>query len=154
MSGKFQFGLIARLVMSMAIAMVELNSISSSALSASKPTLQSLPNGDYFYGESRSPNISGARYLIFRKHGQIIIGRNYIDHSDEWTCFRGKANGLKITNITAGIQPIPVDKGSVSWEFSPSVAIDLSKFSRLLFNQAPANMKQGFQTCVQLFQNQ
>lgn len=120
----------------------------------SKHSLQKLTDGDYFYGQSRSVNQDGVRYVIFRKIGLTVIGRDYRYRStDDWECFRGRINGNSIVDVTAGSQIFFKRTGTTRWEFGASEPKDLNKFYRLQFNQIPANAKSGFLSCIEVFKN-
>ena len=116
----------------------------------SKQKISSLPNGNYFYGTSRSPYKSGTDYLIFRKTGNIITGMKY-PVPGETTCFRGNASSNTINNVTIRLQEL--GEGSSSGEFVRRNPINLNSYYRLRFDQVPDFAKRGLRECITVFSN-
>ncbi|MCL1463831.1 hypothetical protein [Argonema galeatum] len=122
----------------------------SLVLAQPQQTLQSLLNGDYFYGESSTPDRPGDRYLIIRKTGRTIIGRDYHSETDDWYCFKGTASRNRIINVTAAA---PLAEDNPKLQFGAGRPIELNNLRRLNFNLVTSNNKTNFQSCIQTFQN-
>lgn len=115
-----------------------------------RESVQRLPNGNYFYGTSRSPYQSNTDYLIFRKTGNTIIGMRY-PVPGETTCFRGSLSSGRITNVVIRFEPLGV--GGERGEFRRSNPINLSSYYRLRVEQAPNFARRGLQDCMRVFSN-
>ncbi|MFB2923453.1 hypothetical protein ACE1CB_33830 [Aerosakkonema sp. BLCC-F2] len=116
----------------------------------SRQTVQSLANGNYFYGKSRLPNRQDVDYLVFRKIGNTAIGFKY-RYREEGYCLRGTIRGNMISNVT---REYAIGLGSVP-ELRRGDPIDLATYNRLNFNQVPndSNARRRLQECVSLFSN-
>lgn len=114
-------------------------------------TIQRLPNGDYFYGRSRSPAQADVSYLVFRKSGNTVTGLSYI-YRGEGYCFQGRVSGNNINNITR--EYVELGLGSRT-ELRRGNPINLSSYNRLNFNQIPAdsNARRRLPECIRLFSN-
>ena len=55
-------------------------------------TLQSLPNGIYFYSNARLPRQQGAEYVLIRKNGRYFLEYGYAYQSDS-SCKSGTIRG-------------------------------------------------------------
>src|SRR6476469_7455466 len=124
---------------------------SASVLAQPRQTLQSLSNGEYFYGESSTPNRSGERYIVFRKTGRTIIGYDYRDTTDEWECFRGRISRNSITNITAASSQESDEISQL--QFYQTRPKDLSQLSPIRSNRLPSKARENLQYCNQVFKN-
>lgn len=116
----------------------------------SRQAIQSLPDGNYFYGQSRSLNQIGSTYLVFRKTGTNIIGIIF-EYASEYRCFRGTARSNTITNVTESY----VELGDEGKRFFVTKGNkDLSSYHRLRFSNTdnPKTRKQ-LQECIQVFSN-
>lgn len=115
----------------------------------SRPALSSLPDGNYFYGTSRSPYQSGSDYLIFRKKGTSITGIRY-PVPGETTCFKGTAGRQEITNVTIRFEPLGLGEEP---EFLSRPPINVSSYYKLRFDQSPDFAGKGLQECIRVFAN-
>ena len=117
----------------------------------SRQTLQRLPNGNYFYGRSRSPAQADVSYLVFRKSGSTVTGLSYV-YRGEGYCFKGTVSGNNINNITR--EYVELGLGSRT-ELRRGNPINLSSYNRLNFNQIPAdsNARRRLPECIRLFSN-
>lgn len=114
-----------------------------------KQTIQSLPNGDYFYGASPHPDSIGSWYLIFRKSNNLVTGLQYYNNKSGNLCFRGTANLNKITDITKA----DFIKATNRWVLSHGKPLDLDRLYKISFNQADNGTRKGFLHCIQVFNN-
>lgn len=124
---------------------------SASVLAQPRQTLQSLRNGDYFYGESSTPNQPGERYIVLRKTGRTIIGHDYREQTDEWECFRGTVSRNSINKVTAASSQESDEISQL--EFYPTRSKDLSQFSPIRSNRLPSKARENLQSCTQVFKN-
>lgn len=116
-----------------------------------KQSVQRLPNGNYFYGRSRSPNQTDVDYLVFRKRGNTAIGLSYRYRSEGY-CIRGTINGNNINNVSR--EYVELGSGSRP-QIRRGNPINLGSYNRLNFNQIPAdsNANRRLQECIRLFGN-
>ncbi len=117
----------------------------------SRQTAQRLPNGDYFYGKSRSPAQADVNYLVFRKTGNRVVGISYI-YRGEGYCFRGTVNGNTINNVSR--EYVELGLGSPT-QIRRGNPINLATFNKLNFNQIPqdSNARRRLPECIRLFSN-
>lgn len=113
-------------------------------LAQSEPNVQSLPDGDYFYGDAPTPNEPGAGYLVFRKAGSSIKGLFYQQGENLQFCFTG-TDKLSTTKGVSEGKPVPSSRGG---EFSPSQSLGLAGLFKLRFDQLPDAAARNYQQCV------
>lgn len=147
----------SKLIISLGLSSVvlTLNCLSVFAKVQQEPTkqssqgIQSLPNGVYFYGQSRLPNQAGRFYVVLRKTGNTVIGM--LSEGQQITdCFRGTANRNTITNVTLVSVEMGTGRG---WQSSPSKPINLNEWHRIDSNKIPEGASGKLQECIQLFSN-
>jgi hypothetical protein len=138
-------------LLSLIVGLTVTTSSSASVLAQPRQTLQSLSNGEYFYGESSKPNRLGERYIVFRKTGRTIIGYDYYEKSDAWECFRGTVSRNSITNITAASSQESDEINQL--QFYPTRPKELSQFSPIRSNRLPSKARENLQYCNQVFKN-
>jgi len=109
--------------------------------------IQSLPDGDYFYGTSRVPNKSGSDYLIFRKKGNKVTGMRY-PVPGETSCFTGTARVGAITNVTSEF--VELGEGGKR-QFIRERNINLTSYYKLRWNQAPNGGTKLIRECTKVF---
>lgn len=116
---------------------------SSSVLAQSGQNLQSLPNGDYFFGEASSPAEAGAGYVVFRKTGGKIAGLFYQQGEQNIKfCFAG-------TDKVSGNKDVSQEKPvSTTGETSLADSLGLEGLFKLRFDQLPDAAAKSFQECV------
>jgi hypothetical protein len=109
--------------------------------------ISSLPNGNYYYGESLLPNKVGNNYLIFRKRGKKVTGLQYIVPGSN-SCFTGTASQGAITDVTTEfVEPGIGEKRKLLLDKN----IDLGSYYRLKFNQLPRGGNNWIQQCTKIF---
>lgn len=118
-------------------------------LAQSTPTIESLPNGDYFYGQAGEANKIGTEYIFLRKSSNIVTGFAYTRNTGNRSCFRGTVKSSTITNGTyilfeEGEQEQPT--------FSQFPSLDLSSFYRLIGSDSQVNGRQRLTQCIELFE--
>jgi len=127
------------------------NQQSDSTVAQSRQTIQSLPDGDYLYGEVSYPNQGGRKYVIFSKSGNVITGFKYTRNTDAISCFQGKVNSNIIANATIAEWPEPEPRSSVRVLFSTGKSIDLSRFYRINGFDSQVNSTASIRKCNQVF---
>ncbi|MBE9126941.1 MULTISPECIES: hypothetical protein [unclassified Coleofasciculus] len=116
-------------------------------------TIKSLPDGDYFYGESTQLDSPGSRYLVFRKTGNSLIGQEYVFQTDNSHCFKGTANASTIDNVKiAYFEPSTEGEGA-KWSFDERQSIKTSELNPLNFEKVPEFATSNLQECIKIFGN-
>lgn len=113
-------------------------------------TIKSLPDGDYFYGESTQLDSPGSRYLIFRKTGNLLIGQEYFFQTDNSHCFKGTANMSTIENVRIAYFELSTEGGSAKWSFEERESIKTSELNPLNFEKAPEFVTDNLQECMKI----
>jgi hypothetical protein len=124
---------------------------SDSTVAQSRQTIQSLPDGDYLYGEVSYPNQGGRKYVIFRKSGNVITGLEYTRNTDALSCFQGSVNSNIIANATIAEWPEPDPRSSVRVLFSTGKSIDLSRLYRINGFDSQVSSTASIRKCNQVF---
>lgn len=147
-----------QLIINIATSMANENPIKStryqqsdSTVAQSRQTIQSLPDGDYLYGEVSYPNQGGRKYVIFRKSDNVITGFKYTRNTDAISCFQGRVNSNIIANATIAEWPEPEPRSSVRVLFSTGKSIDLSRFYRINGFDSQVNSTASIRKCNQVF---
>lgn len=131
------------------LCIVLANFSSSLTPAEAKQTVESLPDGNYFYGESSDPRESGADYVVFRKINDTVIGVSYKYQTDAVSCFQGKADQNAVTNMTV-VTPELGNSGATEESDSSGHTMDLTGFNKLRVDQAPQG-NPNLQKCLQRF---
>ena len=127
----------------------ELEKFSAVILAQSTPTIESLPNGDYFYGQAGRANQVGTEYIFLRKASNTVTGFGYTRNTGNRYCFRGTVKSSTITNGTY----ISFEEGEHEQPtFSQFPSLDLSSFYRLNGSDSQVNTKQRLTQCIELFE--
>ncbi len=133
------------------LAVLGIGSLPVFAQNSQEYPAASLPDGDYFYGQSRSATTYGT-YFIFRKTGNIITGQQY-NAPAAGDCFQGKIEQNTIVDITLGYlnDAFTIESG---YHFvSNQEPINLNLYYRLRFDQASEGAVRGLQRCINAFPN-
>lgn len=133
------------------LAVLGIGSLPVFAQNSQEYPAASLPDGDYFYGQSRSATTYGT-YFIFRKTGNIITGQQY-NAPAAGHCFQGKIEQNTIVDITLGYlnDAFTIESG---YHFvSNQEPINLNLYYRLRFDQASEGAVRGLQRCLNAFPN-
>ena len=117
-------------------------------LAQSTPTIESLPNGDYFYGQAGEANKIGTEYIFLRKASNTVTGFAYTRNTGDRYCFRGTINSNTIVNATL----IVFTDDPAEHTFSQIPSIDLSSFYRLNGSDSQVNGRQRLTQCIELFE--
>ncbi|WP_293332799.1 hypothetical protein [Microcoleus sp. CAWBG58] len=118
-------------------------------LAQSIPTIQSLPNGDYFYGQAGEANKIGTEYIFLRKASNTVTAFAYTRNTGNRSCFRGTVQSNTITNGTY----ISFEEGEHEEpKFSQFASLDLSSFQRLNGSDTQVNGRQRLTQCIELFE--
>jgi hypothetical protein len=125
-----------------------LSATSLPILAQSTLTIESLPNGDYFYGQAGKPNQLGTEYIFLRKSSNTATAFGYQRNTSDRYCFRGTINSNTIIDATL----IDFPDGSGKHTFSQVPSIDLSSFYRLNGSDSQVNTKQRLTQCIELFE--
>ena len=132
------------------LSLMVLAAASLPVFSQSRQTLQSLPNGVYFYGESPMPDQNDTYYFVLRKTGNRVVGMSYTG-TERTECFRGTISQNTIANLTVGeVEP----NSTAGWQFSQAESpVDLNEVHRIDSNKIPPVALDQLQECVRLFSN-
>lgn len=112
------------------------------------PTIQSLPNGDYFYGQAGEANKIGTEYIFLRKASNTVTAFGYKRNTSDRYCFRGTINSNTIINATL----IDFTDDPTENTFSQIPSINLSSFQRLNGSDTQVNGRQRLTQCIELFE--
>jgi hypothetical protein len=112
--------------------------------------LENLPDGEYFYGQSPTPDAPGQLYVVFRKTANSMSGLKYAFQTDNSGCFQGIAQGEKVVNLQgAYAQP---SRDGLQWSMEQNLEpLDLTGFHSIGFENIPDYAQQSFQQCVAIF---
>lgn len=117
-------------------------------LAESISTIESLPNGDYFYGQAGQANKIGTEYIFLRKASNTATGFGYTRNTGDRYCFRGTINSNTIIDATL----IDFTDGPAKHTFSQIPSIDLKSFQRLNGSDTQVNGRQRLTQCIELFE--
>lgn len=115
--------------------------------------LKTLPDGDYFYGESQQTDSTGRKYLIFRKTGSLVTGQEYVFQTDHSNCFKGTANANGITDAKIAYFQTALDTSNAKWLFDRKDLIPVSELQPLSLEKVPEFANQNLQECINILAN-
>ena len=92
-----------------------------------RPTVQSLPDGDYRYRDSTGIN-RPFREIQFRKKDRYITGSDFDKRTGKSYCFRGIPQHNNIINITVAIEISPKTALETQWKLAPGNPINFDRF--------------------------
>lgn len=110
--------------------------------------IKSLPDGDYFYGESPEYDQPGSKYLVFRKSGNLIIGQEYFLQTDSSHCFRGTAEVNSINNVKIAYSEPSNEE--FKWSFGELDSIKISQLYQLSWEKVPEFAATNLQECLKI----
>ncbi|WP_293153838.1 MULTISPECIES: hypothetical protein [unclassified Microcoleus] len=134
--------------LSFTINLVIFSAASLPILAQSTPTIESLPNGDYFYGQTSKTNQPGKEYIFLRKSKKTVTGFGYQRNTSYRYCFRGNINANTMIDPTV----IEFTDGPAGHKFYQIKSIDLNGFQRLNGSDIQVNGKQRLTECIKLFE--
>ena len=91
-----------------------------------RPTVQSLPDGDYRYRDSTGID-RPFREIQFRKRDRYITGSDFDKRTGKSYCFRGIPQHNNIINITVAIEISPKTALETQWKLAPGNPINFDK---------------------------
>ena len=91
-----------------------------------RPTVQSLPDGDYRYRDSLALD-RPFREIQFRKQDRYITGSDSDKRTGKSYCFRGIPQQNNIINITVAIEISPKTAQQTKWKLAPGSPINLDQ---------------------------
>ena len=91
-----------------------------------RPTVQSLPDGDYRYRDSTGID-RPFREIQFRKRDRYITGSDFDKRTGKSYCFRGIPQHNNIINITVAIEISPKTAQQTQWKLAPGNPINFDK---------------------------
>jgi hypothetical protein len=91
-----------------------------------RPTVQSLPDGDYRYRDSTAID-RPFREIQFRKRDRYITGSDFDKRTGKSYCFRGIPQHNNIINITVAIEISPKTPQQIQWKLAPGNPINFDK---------------------------
>lgn len=115
--------------------------------------LKTLPDGDYFYGESQQTDSTGRKYLIFRKTGSLVTGQEYVFQTDHSNCFKGTAAANGITDAKIAYFQTTQDTANSKWLFDRKDLIPVSELQPLSLEKVPEFATQNLQECINVLAN-
>ena len=92
-----------------------------------RPTVQSLPDGDYRYRDSTGID-RPFREIQFRKRDRYITGSDFDKRTGKSYCFRGIPQHNNIINITVAIEISPKTAQQTQWKLAPGNPINFDRF--------------------------
>ena len=92
-----------------------------------RPTVQSLPDGDYRYRDSTGIN-RPFREIQFRKRDRYITGSDFDKRTGKSYCFRGIPQHNNIIDLTVAIEISPKTALETQWKLAPGNPINFDKF--------------------------
>ena len=95
-------------------------------ISQIRPTVQSLPDGDYRYRDSIALD-RPFREIQFRKQDRYITGSDSDKRTGKSYCFRGIPQHNNIINITVAIEISPKTSQQTEWKLAPGNPINFDK---------------------------
>jgi hypothetical protein len=98
----------------------------ATVLAQIRPTVQSLPDGDYRYRDSTALD-RPFREIQFRKQDRYITGSDSDKRTGKSYCFRGIPQQNSIINITTAIETPPKTAQQTEWKLEPGSPINLDK---------------------------
>jgi hypothetical protein len=110
-------------------------------------TLETLPTGQYYYQSVGAADARERGYVLLRKAGKTVIGIDRRELSRRNPCFRGFAEGDRITNATQVFPPYQPDS---RLDFQAGEWMDLAQYQQsepTLTVQQTAEL----QTCIEFF---
>lgn len=127
--------------------------LTNAKLAQSRQTIQSLPNGNYLYGEVSSPNKVGGKYVVFRKSGNMVTGLSYTRNSGENYCFTGTVKSNTVTNATFAYWSEPDPPKPLKLSFVTGQSLDLSRLNRVNGSDSQVNATEKIKECTKVFTN-
>ncbi|MCU0543472.1 MAG: hypothetical protein MUE44_15060 [Oscillatoriaceae cyanobacterium Prado104] len=91
-----------------------------------RPTVQSLPDGDYRYRDSFVLD-RPYREIQFRKQERYITGSDFDKRTGKSYCFRGIALHNNVINITTAIEISPPNSQKTEWKFERGNSINFDR---------------------------
>ena len=88
-----------------------------------RPTVQSLPDGDYRYRDSTGID-RPFREIQFRKRDRYITGSDFDKRTGKSYCFRGIPQHNNIINLTVAIEISPKTALETQWKLAPGNPIN------------------------------
>lgn len=98
----------------------------ATVISQIRPTVQSLPDGDYRYRDSFVID-QPFREIQFRKQDIYITGSDSDKRTGKSYCFRGIPQQNNIINITVAIEISPKTAQQTEWKLAPGNPINFDK---------------------------
>lgn len=114
--------------------------------------IKTLPDGDYFYGESPELNSPGRKYVVFRKTGNLIVGQEYFLQTDTSHCFRGTADLNSIDNVKIAYFEPSLE--GAKWLFGELESIKTTDLHQLGFEKAPEFATANLRECIKILSNE
>lgn len=118
--------------------------------------LSTMPDGNYFYGETDNPQAPGQQYLIFEKSGSQIVGQFYRFGTDSSSCFQGKAGNDRIDDVTNAYFNSELmgnlEEGQNPWIVEKGEPIALDPFVEIGISEAPDFAVQQIDECRKILQ--
>ena len=115
----------------------------------SSQSLEDLPEGKYFYGETQNLSQRGAKFVVFAKVKRTVFGQEYTSNTGGNSCFAGKIVSGNVVNAVIGTAELGGD-----WEFVRKKEFDLGRLGNreslkydLGFENRPAFAKNSIQNC-------
>ena len=91
-----------------------------------RPTVQSLPDGDYRYRDSTGID-RPFREIQFRKRDRYITGSDFDKRTGKSYCFRGIPQQNNIINITVAVEISPKTAKQTQWNLAPGNPINFDR---------------------------
>ncbi len=105
-----------------------LNLSPATVITQIRPTVQSLPDGDYRYRDSFAIDDRPFREIQFRKQDRYITGSDSDKRTGKSYCFRGIPQHNNIINITVASEISPKTAQQTEWKLAPGNPINFDKF--------------------------
>ncbi|MBE9063572.1 hypothetical protein [cf. Phormidesmis sp. LEGE 11477] len=105
-----------------------------------------LPDGEHYYVEPISSELTGDRTLFLQKWGRIVVGVDTISSFNS-TCFKGFVEADAIVNATRVLPPYTPN---AEWTYQPGEMTNLSNYDRRI-EAIAATDRAALDICLEVF---
>ncbi len=109
-------------------------------------SLSELSDGEHYYSEPSSTELTHNAYLFLQKWGRIVVGVDTLS-SSRTACFKGFVEGNAIVDATRVLPPYTPD---AEWTYQPGEMLDLSGYEIRMDAIAEAD-RAALNVCLDVF---
>lgn len=110
------------------------------------PALFELPDGQHYYAEPTSSELTRTRSLFLQKWGRIVVGVDTLSSAGT-TCFKGFIEEDTIVDATRVLPPYTPN---AEWAYQPGEMVDLSDYDRRT-EAISATDRAALDICLEVF---